>query len=378
MKNSQRLSRLIRGSKIAAASLLAGAILSCSSNIPTVSPAKVAEEVVLEEVVAKEVHEPPHVIPAGRENVGRIRYIREEESYAVPAWPEEFGIPDQRYMTASTLEGELDYMTFVHDNEVNLDELTKLAIGTEIIHDYVKQLGMPEIDADIKAYIYSFPPELKKEAFVQSFCLDIYIHNSNTGEETYDSIRVSKIFLNEDFDKSHWISTFAHEVFHTYQELLRESQCTTNDPDILDYEPDWLKEGSAKLFEIRASFEVPKRYSHIFGPPDFQSYDEIRTNIAYLLKDSTLPLAALEENVEGDYAYNHAFLAAEYLASIAGESSMLRFYGSLRPDKPWRESFQKAFGMGIDEFYNRFDEHQANGFPKLDIPKGEPYVQPQN
>ena len=347
MKNSKRLSKVSRGYKIAAASLLAGAILACSSDAQTVNPARVAEEV-------------------------------REPAYVMQALHEGLGIPHPRDMVATTLEEDLDYMTFVHDDDFNPHDALNLTFGVNVMHEYVKQLGMPEIDADVKAYIYSFPPEISNKggesialvagevrqpraesiAFVANPCG----YNSDASG--------LEIFLNKDNDSKLRIQAVAHELTHVYQNLLSQEGRCSDEPI-----PIWLNEGSADFLSVRAIMEGFEKYSDSIKRSNNQTYDQYRAHKASRVKDSDLPLELFEHILIPD-SYDYGLLAVELLASTAGERSILGFYHrrSLHPDEPWKESFEETFDLRIDEFYKQFEEHQANGFPKLDIPKGETYV----
>ena len=68
-------------------------------------------------------------------------------------------------------------------------------------------------------------------------------------------------------------------------------------------------------------------------------------------------------------ALHCGFLAAELLARRAGGvSEIMRFYELLDAQTDWRETFQTAFRMSVDDFYAMFERHRAAGFPDLDIP----------
>ena len=39
------------------------------------------------------------------------------------------------------------------------------------------------------------------------------------------------------------------------------------------------------------------------------------------------------------------------------------------PRPGWREAFERAFGMTVEEFYELFEEHRAAGFPEVEVSK---------
>ena len=363
---------LIRGSRIAAAGLLAGAILACGSDTPI--PARVTDGGILEKVVAEEVNEPGYNTPTPVMVAEEVQVIPEDEpAYVREELHEELGVPRPQDMTATRLEKKgVEYMTLIHGDDLGSYEIKKLTVGTMVVNSYVKSLGMPEVDVDINLYVYRFPPEVKSggqdlaknPSFFRAPC-----------EDYQKEVSDLEIFLNQDTDTSSWHHFFVHELVHAYQQSMTRVDDKYWCPD----EPLWIREGSAEFFTVRATADADRRVREYRGTrePEGQRYDQSRAMYSGYVNDFAGHSDASHRSLYED-PYRHGFLGVELLASIAGESSILRFYGSLQPDKPWQESFQKAFGMGIGEFYNRFEKHQANGFPKLDIRKGEPYVQPQN
>ena len=86
-----------------------------------------------------------------------------------------------------------------------------------------------------------------------------------------------------------------------------------------------------------------------------------------LAQSPSLPLSSLfglsvDEN---RYAINAesedalSFLAAEWLADHAGERALLEYFRLLPPLDTWQEAFERAFGLTVDDFYERFEEYRA-------------------
>ena len=65
----------------------------------------------------------------------------------------------------------------------------------------------------------------------------------------------------------------------------------------------------------------------------------------------------------GNGRFDLAALAAELLASQSSERALIRYWTLLGPDITWQQAFQDAFGVTIDDFYTRFANHRANGYP---------------
>ena len=65
-------------------------------------------------------------------------------------------------------------------------------------------------------------------------------------------------------------------------------------------------------------------------------------------------------------SYDYSMMAVELLASYKGDGAILDYWASLDPGAVWETQFRKAFGISVDEFYARFNEHAGAGFPKLE------------
>ena len=76
------------------------------------------------------------------------------------------------------------------------------------------------------------------------------------------------------------------------------------------------------------------------------------------------------------------YVAVELLASRVGLGKLSDYFMYVEPgmvprrvsekDYPrpgWREAFERAFGMTVEEFYELFEEHRAAGFPEVEVSK---------
>ena len=75
--------------------------------------------------------------------------------------------------------------------------------------------------------------------------------------------------------------------------------------------------------------------------------------------------------------YALGFLAAEWLASHAGEESLVEFYRLGTSHNRWEYAFEVAFGIELDDFYREFEVHRqtvAPTLPHLTDDKVEPIV----
>ena len=121
--------------------------------------------------------------------------------------------------------------------------------------------------------------------------------------------------------------------------------------------PLWWVVGLAHLFQELA-------FSDARGVP----IDETRRRLSPNPDDHWTPLSALEE-VEKDLRQVRGPMAAiDFLASQVGLRKLADYYTERPPGADWRQSFQHAFNISVQDFYSRFEEHRRNGFPLRDLP----------
>ncbi len=131
----------------------------------------------------------------------------------------------------------------------------------------------------------------------------------------------------------------AHEYFHVLQYELADGRSRG---------PHWLVEGSATYAEETYDGDLdfrraiaPAGASFVASIRETESADQVRLN------------------------YHLGFLAADWLVGHAGELSLLEFYRLLPAHDGWEDAFAAAFGLTIDEFYKRFEEHRTRIAPPL-------------
>lgn len=154
--------------------------------------------------------------------------------------------------------------------------------------------------------------------------------------------------------------------------------------------PRWLGEGMAVLLDELALSEYD------YDTPAY-TRTHTRTQPGYLsrIAAEALPLGEVETwpsgfagsvAIDGNEAkgrtiieciYVCGYYAVELLASRVGLSKLAYFYMYLEPwmmppggseDKlprpGWRLAFERAYGMTVEEFYELFEKHRADGFPR--------------
>ena len=232
----------------------------------------------------------------------------------------------------------LPYIAWEMGDGVLREDKFYAVCGTRIMHDYATSLGMQEMTRTFTAsaeYRYSSGPSLWGFG---GGGIDIILYGLPDGR-IYSTI-----------------SAWAHELVHVFQYELSESRL----------QPAWLTEGAAEFLADRAMLNndalhsaerewVVERANRIDKP-----LGELETRDEFLDKDDL-----------GKY-YPYGHMAAELLASRAGEGAILRYYALLTRGTDWRDAFESAFGLTVDDFYVLFEAHRAAGFPALEIPASAP------
>ena len=131
----------------------------------------------------------------------------------------------------------------------------------------------------------------------------------------------------------------AHEYFHVIQYELAGGRSRG---------PHWLVEGSAtyaeEAYEGDLDFRraiAPAGASYVASIRETESANQVRLN------------------------YHLGFLAVDWLVGQAGERSLLQYYRLLPSHDGWEGAFAAAFGLTIDEFYERFEMYRTGVAPPL-------------
>ena len=142
----------------------------------------------------------------------------------------------------------------------------------------------------------------------------------------------------------------AHEYFHAAQFHLRGRPSK--------WVPGWIIEGSATYALILYRGTVSQMQT---GEERIQ---ESRRQAAALLGYyELLPLPELEPYSAtvkpGNFGFTLGFMGIAWLAEYAGEQSIVDFFARLADEASWREAFEAAFGLTVDEFYEQFAAYHA-------------------
>ena len=159
----------------------------------------------------------------------------------------------------------------------------------------------------------------------------------------------------------------AHELYHTWQHGLSGLSQGSGLDDVPPGGPRWLTEGIAEFSAYRAMSDI--------GVLSYEAERNSKEPWGFVRDGKYVdkPLSQMEtwnvvKAARGN-TYSYFLLAAELLASRAGEKALIHYYTLTQPGTTWQQAFEAAFGMTVDEFYDLFEEHRAAGFPEVEIPK---------
>ena len=170
-----------------------------------------------------------------------------------------------------------------------------------------------------------------------------------------------------------------HEMFHiAYQYGL--SGLSTNRSWFAEREPDrlpsWLEEGMA---EWARHASLAHAGEQAYRLSRHEVIEEVRTMGTGLSDTEWIDDHSL--NAEGRRCvFVCGEAAVELLASQVGIRGLTEFYTQLAPGVPWQSTFEQAYGISVDDFYEMFEDHRAAGYPELTIPVeigGDIFFSPQ-
>lgn len=276
--------------------------------------------------------------------------------------------PEQVRERLSLHSSPPDYIKWEIGDQVSQEHQQNVMEAVRLMHDYAVSLGLPEIEDEVTFYLYHYGDELI-EAYARETGWSVeqsreYWDKGGTAVagEGYIVVNASSEWYATEPRRIKQMKTAAHELYHAYQHGLSGLRGDAPSDRVPEQGPRWLSEGSAEFLAYQAMSEG-----------DVLSYDTERNStdpwgFVEHGKYVDTPLSEMEtwtgfSGVRGS-PYRYSLLAAELLASYAGESALLRYYQLLQPGITWQQAFQTIFRMPVEEFYIFFEEHRAAGFPE--------------
>ena len=230
--------------------------------------------------------------------------------------------------------------------------------GVRLMHEYALSVGLPDIEFDVEIYLYDDVDEL---------CA-IYSRLSGRPRTCKEGLAVAGtgyVVLDPSGRGGRLNKIMAHELFHTYQHGFSELSVGSGVSEVPEAGPRWLAEGIAEYYAYRAmdaggilDYERERDSTDPWGFVEHGKYVDKSLNNLETWTDIT--------EARGS-TYSLFLLAAELLASYAGERALIDYYVLLQPGTTWQQAFESAFGMTVEEFYVLFEAHRSAGFPEVDI-----------
>ena len=157
---------------------------------------------------------------------------------------------------------------------------------------------------------------------------------------------------------------FGAIVGRAYIELLRDTVAPLSElPPAEDgYSrrgPQWLLLGTREYVNALYQAETGS-----------ETYEQLRTAHIAPARRTTLPLNSMETRAGRDAAGRPetialGFLATESLAERAGDEAILDYFRLLPASTGWREAFEGAFGVTVEDFHAAFEASRSERAPLL-------------
>ena len=267
----------------------------------------------------------------------------------------------------------MPYLKWEVGPEVPSEQFQYSRRGIVDMHRYASSLGLPPLPGYATFYLYHNPESAARtlarlerrrlEDARQKFVHDGWAGVAGLEPEDEDSgwIMFNLLAFVRHPEPRRYMRVAAHELSHVHQYTLQEyGHYDTTHQEVRVIGPAWIQEGFATFHSDRA-----------LAMGGVVPYEQSRQK---LIQQSRQVDVQLEETETydglraGPGRYDMAAMASELLAAKAGEEALISFWRLLGPDTPWREAFQAAFGMTVEEFYPLFEEHRDDGFPELGLP----------
>ena len=137
-----------------------------------------------------------------------------------------------------------------------------------------------------------------------------------------------------------------HEIFHVWQKSAYKLKGNNNpDPRNPLNQPVWFDEGSADLFGYLIYRERSRFYEGVGQFREFQPLKKYSTRDL----DPGLP-------------YLLGRVASEYIVASVGMERFLQIFFNVGDGLNFPSAFEKAVGISLDAFYEKFDKNKSNMF----------------
>ena len=250
--------------------------------------------------------------------------------------------------------------------KVSLEHRKNIEDAVVLMEDYVKFLGFSGVEGGVSVYVY-YDVNGLSSAYerVTGVDKDYAFENhwlngdrSGLAGEGFVFFNTSVSWYSEDPDYQMHVAV--HEFSHAQRYNLSALSLSSEIDEVPEAGPRWLDEGVSEFHAYQA-LSLGGVVSY-----DKSRDDHVRNSAFY---GSLRGMEAYSGFMSGENSVAYPMLAAELLASLAGQSSLIDFYKALDVGDDWHDEFRKAFGIGVDAYYELFEDHVNAGFPKLEFSK---------
>ena len=167
----------------------------------------------------------------------------------------------------------------------------------------------------------------------------------------------------------------AHEYFHVLQGQLASgfSQLQNGEigwhTDTQAVAPQWLVEGLASYADYKYTPTRPGRRPFVgdrYSPYKDLGWSQVNDELNYGDLARTAEYSNVRCTFSEIYYYALSFVAAKFLAEQASENAYVEFWKLLGENSTWQQAFEAAFGIGVDDYYDEFEEWLPSQIPAFD------------
>jgi hypothetical protein len=150
--------------------------------------------------------------------------------------------------------------------------------------------------------------------------------------------------------------TMLHEYFHVMQYDLAKGKALL---------PKWLVEGSAEY----STYRVAVRLNLLTEEYVANAYPDRVWGLNGQLSSVETSDEVRLEDISGMYILG--YVATEYIEKTYGESLYKKkYWEALGAANNWQDAFRNAFGMPVEDLYNKFEQYRHTEYPALCGPGG--------
>ncbi|GEM45512.1 hypothetical protein [Deinococcus cellulosilyticus] len=241
--------------------------------------------------------------------------------------------------TAKTIEGTPHTLQTQPGVPAGHEEL--IATALQDAQKYFQDVLKTEVPQPVRVQLASISPCVPLQALGQPATA---VANKNSICINSTRSLWKKVLKNE---PTLGLTIVAHEHFHNLQGQLG---CL---PKGNAHEYRWWVEGTATYVgwqtEVHAGRVTPDEVEQ-----EMRSWGAMRPDLK--------PLKAYETSMPGDPEYALAYRAVDRLVKRAGAASLGQFCQQVGQKLPWKTAFEKAFGVSVEDFYQRFEADRKTHF----------------